>query len=376
MELFRLGDIPAKEVAAELGLSRRRVYDLRTDYLKAFAAGRADCWQPGSSGGNHKGVWPLDVCELLRHRLSTKPPSSYSFAASEALRLLNYRLDRSQVRMWAMANSLAHADKPVKKPRASTRRWQRQAIGELWQLDATPHSWFPGHQTIYPMLNMLDDCSRVFVGSSLYHQENLLAYLDFLPRAFLEYGLPLVVYVDHHSIFFPQHPEALTQLGTALQFYDVSFQYASTPQAKGKIERAHQYWQGRLPAFFAAHPAGGMEEANQAITQLRHHRNKQEQHRELGCCPQEAWDVACRESRSKLRPVKRDPWWSFVWALHRSIQVGDDGRIPIGTQRIRLEIPPRTRLVLCQHPGGYQSVIAKRPTKNERPVILFSNRPK
>ena len=44
----------------------------------------------------------------------------------------------------------------------------------------------------------------------------------------------------------------MTQLRAALLFYGVSLRYARTPQAKGKIERQYQYWQGRLPALFAA----------------------------------------------------------------------------------------------------------------------------
>ena len=95
------------------------------------------------------------------------------------------------------------------------------------------------------MLNMLDDCSRLFVASKIYARELLLSYLDFLPAAFLTYGRPLQIYVDYHAIFFTKNPDALTQLGWALKFYDISFLYAPTPQAKGKIERSHQFWQGR-----------------------------------------------------------------------------------------------------------------------------------
>ena len=102
------------------------------------------------------------------------------------------------------------------------------------------------------MLNMLDDCTRVFVGSKLYGRELLLSYLDFLPAAFLAYGRPLQIYVDYHAIFFSQNPDALTQLGWALKFYDISFLYAPTPQAKGKIEREHQFWQARLPPISPA----------------------------------------------------------------------------------------------------------------------------
>jgi hypothetical protein len=183
--------------------------------------------------------------------LATKPPAPYRCAASEVHRRLGIQIDPATVRRWAIAHQLAHPT-PAPRPPASVRRWQCLKIGALWQLDATPHRWFPGDKKNYPLLDLLDDCSRVCTGATIYHSEDLLAYYDFLPAAFTKHGLPLELYVDCHSLFFPQRPDALTQLGAALHFYGVSLRYALTPQAKGKIERQHQYWQGRLPALFAA----------------------------------------------------------------------------------------------------------------------------
>ena len=34
-------------------------------------------------------------------------------------------------------------------------------------------------------------------------------------------------------------------LDAALHFYGISLRYALTPQAKGKVEREHQFWQRR-----------------------------------------------------------------------------------------------------------------------------------
>jgi len=315
------------------------------------------------------------VLALLRKRLSSNPPANYSFAASEVRRLCDFTLDRAQVRRWAIENQLAQP-KPNAEPHAPIRRWQRSKIGELWQLDASPHRWFPSIKHAFPMLNMLDDCSRLFTASKLYQNENLPAYFDFLPDAFLEYGLPLELYVDFHSFFFTRVPEALTQLGAALHFYGVSFRYAPTPQAKGKVEREHQFWQNRLPAFFASEHITDLAHANPQVQALRLHRNQHEVHRELQRKPQQAWDTAKKEKRSVLRPVPRCAWWPFVWSQRTAIQVGDDGRVPIGTQRLRLEARPKSKLVLCTHPSGHHSVLTAHPSHNAKPQILFSNLPK
>ena len=372
---FRKGSLTAIAAAEQLGLSRSRFYTLFADYLRACGRQKGPLWVPGTSGGDHTPAWPEPVISLLKKRLACSPPCPYSFAASEALRLHSFKLDRAQVRRWAMENGLAHPA-PPKRPHAPVRRWQRSQIGELWQLDASPHSWFPSCPLNFPMLNMLDDCSRVFVGSKLYGRELLLSYLDFLPAAFLLHGRPLQIYVDYHAMFFSQNPEALTQLGSALRFYDISLLYAPTPQAKGKVEREHQFWQGRLPPYFASEEITEIETANPHIEALRLHRNAHEIHRELGMTPQKAWDIAKKEKRSVLRPAPRCPWWPYVWSLRTSIKVGPDGRIPIGTQRLRIERPPGSKVTLCLHPTGHRSVLTEPPDKKQRPVLLFTNCPK
>jgi hypothetical protein len=375
LEGFRQHTLKATQAASQLGLSRSRLYTLAAAYNTARARKRTPLWTPGASGGDHATAWPAPIIALLNKRLACSPPCPYSFAASEALRLHAFTLDRAQVRRWALENNLAHA-LPPKKIRAPVRRWQRAQVGELWQLDASPHRWFPHSQRSCPMLNMLDDCSRLFTGAKLYERELLLSYFDFLPAAFLAHGRPLRIYVDYHSLFFTHDPDALTQLGWALKFYDISFLYAPTPQAKGKIERAHHYWQGRLPAYFASEQITDLARANPQIDALRAHRNAKEIHRELRQTPQRAWAQAIKENRSVLRPAPPCAWWEYVWSVRTAIKVGDDGRVPIGTQRLRIEKPPGTKVVLCLHPSGHHSVLAAAPDPKLKPALLFTNRPK
>lgn len=271
-----------------------------------------------------------------------------------------------------MANRLAH-NTPRPRQRAATRRWQSLKLGALWQLDASPHPWFlHHHRRPYPLLDLVDDCTRLCTGARIYYSENLLAYLDFLPAAFLQHGLPLELYVDCHSLFFPQNPDSLTQLGSALHFYGISFRYAHTPQAKGKIERLHLYWQRRLPGLFAAENVLEPETANSLLQDLRLHRNAAERHREIGMTPDDAAKAATHERRSVLRPAPRCAWWPYVWSQRSLIKVGSDGRVPVGTQRLLVPAPPGSRLVHCLHPDGNVSILANEPKAGTRPNVILT----
>jgi hypothetical protein len=368
------GRLSVSQGCGELGVSRSRFYALRAGYRAACRQARSKRWHPQASGGNHRQAWSTQVCDTLRRLLGATPPSSYSFAASEVHRRHGLKLHRASVRRFALQQGLA-PDTGWKQKPAAVRRWQRAQIGSLWQLDATPHRWFPSQQKPSPLLHMLDDCSRLILGATLCEAETLLAYLDFLPTAFLAHGLPLQIYVDHHSFFFTGLPDSLTQLGAALRFYEVSFRYAPTPQAKGKIERAHQIWQQRLPAIFSAENVAELAPANALLDQLRRHRNAHEVHRELQMAPATAWKAALKENRSVLRPAPNCPWWPYVWSIRTPARVSDEGRVSVAGQSLRVEKPSGTRLVRCQHPDGSWSILQNPPLKNTRPIVLLQHQP-
>lgn len=365
-----------EQASASLGIGKSRVYTLRSAYLKARAAGKADEWRPDVSGGNHAAAWDEPVVSFLKSAI--RKGYNYAFAASEVDRLYGVALARSQVRHWAIREGVCPAPKPPRLP-AHLRRWQRQAVGELWQMDATPDHWFGVGTPSYPLLDMLDDCSRLQVGCSLYRRENVPAYLHFFHAAFTEYGLPLEVYVDQAGIFTGNKEDSVTRLGERLKFYDVSFVVANTPEAKGKIERIHQVWQDRLPPYFDLNnltPSSDLEDVNRHIQALRQHRNRRERHRELAMTPQTAWDQAIAQGRNKLRPVPKDPWWHYVWSLWHPVTIANGGRVHFGQDSFPTQGTPGTKAVLCEHLDGTISILKARPDRQQMPVLLFTNRPK
>ena len=347
-----------------------RFYQLRTDYLLACAQGHAEIWSPGLSGGDHHPEWTAEVTALLTKLLSSKPPSSYSAAASELHRRLNFNTDRASVRRWAIEHQLAPDTryKPTPKP---VKRWQARDYGALWQYDASPHAWLPGCPYKQVLLDILDDATRLNTGARLYPSETLLAHFDFLSRVFQAHGLPLVLYVDYHSFFYTHNPDAFTQLGQALHFYGVHLLYAPTPQAKGKIERRHDYWQKRLVPLLAADQIIELVGANHLLDQLVPHANQHEVHRELGQTPLQAHQQALAENRSAIRPAPACPWWPYVWSQQTRLRVGDDGKVPVGAQRHPIDASPRSTVIRCLRPDGDIYYLQHAPDQNAKPIVLL-----
>ena len=299
------------------------------------------------------------------------------------MRRLHFKTNRASVRRWASAHRLA-PDTRYKKPAKPVRRWQASDFGALWQYAASPHAWLPGQLQKQALLDILDDATRLNTGARLYPSETLLAHFDFLSRVFLAHGLPLALYVDYHSFFFTHSPDSFTQpfgrlralslskrLGAALHFYGIALRYAPTPQAKGKIERRHDYWQKRLPPLLAADPILALEPANALLEQLLAHANAHEIHRELRSTPSAAHRQALAQNRSKLRPPPACPWWRFVWSLRSTVRVGDDGKVPVRSLRLSVDAPPRSRLTRCLLPDGDIFYRKSPPAKIALPLILL-----
>ena len=246
-----------------------------------------------------------------------------------------------------MENKLA-PDTRYKRPPQPVKRWQVRDLGALWPYDATPPGFLPGSTAKQGLLDLLDDATRLNTGARLYERETLLAHLDFLPRAFTAHGLPLALYVDYHSFFFTH-----------------------TPQAKGKIERRHDYWQKRLPPLLAADHLVELAGANALLDPLLPHANQHEVHRELGTTPHAARQQALSEKRSVLRPVPACPWWPYGWSQRTAVRGGDDGKVPVGLQRQTSDAPPRSKVRRCLRPAGDVFYLRHAPDPKVKPVVLL-----
>ena len=225
---------------------------------------------------------------------------------------------------------------------------------------------------------MIDDCSRLQLSCDLYQYEQISSYIRTLHKAFMKYGLPLQIYVDQASFFRASSPERLTHLGARLKFYDISFVLANSPEAKGKVERIHQVWQSRLPAYFQVNHLTAqtpLNVINEHLDLMRIHRNENETHREISDTPLNVWNQSIRQHHTKLRPVPKDPWWKYVWSDWISATVGPKGKVAFGNLSLPTQAKNGTRVWICVHVDNSFSVLANKPMSTKYPIVLFSSKP-
>lgn len=143
-------------------------------------------------------------------------------------------------------------------------RARRPRRGELIQIDGSPHDWFEGRGPRCTLLVFIDDATSDLMTLRFVNAETTTDYLSTLREHILNHGLPMCLYSDRHSIFRSSHGENRqpTQFAQALSRLGIEGLQASSPQAKGRVERANQTLQDRLIKAMRLAGINDMEAAN------------------------------------------------------------------------------------------------------------------
>jgi transposase len=160
-------------------------------------------------------------------------------------------VDAETLRRWMLGEGLWSRERKRRKHRQ--RRERKEHFGELVQMDGSFHAWLEKRGPEGCLIDMADDATNTTLAR-LGEQETIWAVADAL-RAWIEqYGVPLALYVDWKNLY--KRPanagerlrgeEPITQFGRMCAKLDIELIAASSPQAKGRIERMHGTHQDRL----------------------------------------------------------------------------------------------------------------------------------
>ena len=161
----------------------------------------------------------------------------------------------------------------AKAPRIHQTRERRSCLGELCQVDGSPHDWFEGRAPRCTLLVFIDDATSRLMHLQFVKSETTFTYFEATARYLLKHGKPRALYSDKYSVFRPPRTETLTgsgitQFGRAMQELGIEIICANTPQAKGRVERVNQTLQDRLVKEMRLLGISSMEEANKYVEEF------------------------------------------------------------------------------------------------------------
>ena len=263
------GFLTVSDAAEALGLSERQVKRLKKKVR--------ECGADGVIHGN-SGKQPINKIssetktEILRLRSLPEYTNSNFLHFTEILER-DYDIVVSHITVSKILKSAGiKSPKTKRRKKPHRRRARRPQAGLLLQADATPFAWFAGDRATYALHGAIDDATGQITGLYMTKNECLHGYFEMLRRTIANYGIPVSIYADRHTIF--QSPNAKkreaddsvtvndTQFGRCLKELAVTLIPARSPQAKGRVERLWGTLQGRLPVEFRIHGITTVDAAN------------------------------------------------------------------------------------------------------------------
>jgi hypothetical protein len=166
------------------------------------------------------------------------------------------------------------ATRKVKKRKHRHRRAPMERFGEMLQGDASDHDWLEGRGPRLTLVHFVDDATN-YEWADLSYSENTESYYRLALDIFGKHGLPRMLYVDCHGVFKVNHEDTryqqengkrpLTQFGRAMQELSIAIIYATSPQAKGRVERRGGFNQDRLVSELRRAKVSTLEDARKVL---------------------------------------------------------------------------------------------------------------
>lgn len=270
----KAGELQLVNAAELIGLSYRQVKRLWRRYREQGAKGLQHRSAGGRSHRAKAAGFRAKVLGLVRSKYGGEAGERFgpTLAAEHLESDDGLKVDHETLRRWMLAEGLWSRERKRKQHRK--RRQRKEHFGELVQLDGSFEEWLPASGQKQCLMNMVDDASGKTL-SQLHHQETTWAAVDVLRGWVEKYGVPHALYTDWKNVYLRKPSEAerlsgeaaLTQFGRMCQKLGVKIIGASSPQAKGRVERSNGTQQDRLIKKLRLYRVETMEEANRYLRQ-------------------------------------------------------------------------------------------------------------
>ena len=338
------------EAAELLGLSPRQVLRLKKTYLVEGAKGIAH----KNRGRKPAHTIPEDVKELVAELYRTKYYGSNNCHFSELLEENeSLVISVSSVRRILLGQGIKQT-KQRRRKKAHQPRDRKPQAGMLWQIDASPYAWLEDRGPELTLHGIIDDATGTVVGAVFRPTETLEGYFAAMKQAMEQYGIPLGLYSDRHTIFrspketltleqeLAGETAPLSQFGKAMADLEITHIKAMSPQAKGRIERLWGTFQDRLVIELRLLGVSTMEEANRMLPKLIQKHNRR-------------FAISPEQAESAYRPLSEGMNLDHIFTIRDYRQIGSGQTISYGGKVYTFAVKPT-------HPFEVKTVVEVRQT--------------
>lgn len=383
MKALDSGTIKQKHAASQLGLSIRQVRRLLKGYRQNGAATLISRRRGRPSNRCLAKSIRTKALDLIHKHYHDFGPT---FAHEKLTENHSLNLSVETLRQWLIAEGLWQC-KQRKTKQVFQMRERRSRLGELVQIDGSPHAWFENRAEACTLIVFIDDATSQLLYLHFVPAETTQAYMEALNAYLPRYGRPVSLYSDKHGVFRVNAKEAvsgngLTQFGRTLETLDIESIHANTPQAKGRVERANQTLQDRLIKEMRLQGIDNMDAGNAFLETFRQDYNQR-------------FAVVAKSQKDAHRPVLHSgEELEIIFSIHTTRKLSKNLTIQykntlyqVGTQK-RPRRMSHANITVCEGFDGtvfllyqgrqleystYQKAQRLQPVENEKTVNLRVN---
>jgi len=247
MGRVKAGNLRLREAAELLQLSYRQAKRVWARYR----GGGAKALQHGNCGRRSNRAYPAKFRKAVLGRVRERYADFGPTLASEHLASDDgLTIAAESLRRWMREAGLWRGQRKRKPYR---QRERKPHSGELVQLDGSFHRWLEERGEEACLMQMVDDGSGK-VHCQFSEEETIWAAAAVLRRWIELHGVPRALYTDWKNVYVRAATEReqregrapVTQFGRMCQKLGIRIIAASSPQAKGRVERVHGTHQDRL----------------------------------------------------------------------------------------------------------------------------------
>lgn len=296
LQLYAHGLMPLDVAVARSGLSKR-TFQRR---MQIWRQGGPAALEHGNSG--RKAINRLSdtvraqIIALIQNKYWDHGPTLLS---EQLLKYEGIKISRETARKLIKE---AFNDKGF-EPRAVTEhplRRRRGALGELIQIDGSPHHWFGQSAPAACLIGFIDDATSRIMAAKFFPTESFEGYAQVINQYLHRHGIPIALYSDRHSIFRSTKTDKLrkwasTQFSRICQSLGIELIFAQSPNAKGRVERMFGTLQRRWPQMFRVEGITNIEQANMRIDEFIESHNTK-------------FAIAPTDERDAHAPISESQW--------------------------------------------------------------------